>query len=385
MNTNEKDNFIRSNWDVMSYKEIAEHIGSTAESVRHRGRKALGLPPRRTGVQTSPEWSAVATDQKINRLSQTKTVTERKYNELLEQHDQLQREVDAVRAIKEVSTYTIKPTKSKSEATAFLIASDWHFEERVESDVVNGLNNYDLNIARARSQQFFQNGLTLLNITKRDVKIKTLVLALLGDFISGSIHDELAETNQLPPVLALVEVEKHIVSGIQFLLDNSDVDIVVPCHSGNHGRTTVKQRHASERGNSFEYYMYHHIAAHFKDNKRVTFIISSGYHSYLTTYDYTVRFHHGHSIRYGGGVGGIYIPTYKAIAQWDIARRADLDVFGHFHQFRDGGQFICNGSMIGYNAYALSIKAGYEPPKQTFFLVDKKRGKTIVAPILFNS
>jgi len=51
------------------------------------------------------------------------------------------------------------------------------------------------------------------------------------------------------------------------------------------------------------------------------------------------------------------------------------------HQFKDGGNFICNGSLIGYNAFALSIKADYEKPKQAFFLVDKKRGKSIVAPI----
>ena len=94
-----------------------------------------------------------------------------------------------------------------------------------------------------------------------------------------------------------------------------------------------------------------------------------------------LRFHHGHGMKYGGGVGGIYIPINKAIAQWNKALRADLDVFGHWHQFRDGGNFICNGSIIGYNAYALRIKADYEEPKQAFFLMDKNRGKTIVAPI----
>ena len=40
-----------------------------------------------------------------------------------------------------------------------------------------------------------------------------------------------------------------------------------------------------------------------------------------------------------------------------------------------------NGSLIGYNAYALSIKASFEPPTQTYFLLDKKRGRTMTAPI----
>ena len=79
---------------------------------------------------------------------------------------------------------------------------------------------------------------------------------------------------------------------------------------------------------------------------------------------------------------GIFIPAYKAISQWNKARYADLDVFGHFHQSKDGGNFICNGAGIGYNSFALSIKADFEHPSQTFFLVDHKRKvKTAVSRI----
>jgi hypothetical protein len=43
-----------------------------------------------------------------------------------------------------------------------------------------------------------------------------------------------------------------------------------------------------------------------------------------------------------------------------------------------------NGSLVGYNAFALSIKAGFEPPKQAFFLIDKSVGKTVVTPIILS-
>lgn len=39
--------------------------------------------------------------------------------------------------------------------------------------------------------------------------------------------------------------------------------------------------------------------------------------------------------------------------------------------------------MIGYNVYALTIKASFERPKQALFLIDRDRGKTAVWPILF--
>lgn len=74
----------------------------------------------------------------------------------------------------------------------------------------------------------------------------------------------------------------------------------------------------------------------------------------------------------------------KAIAAWDRSIRADLDVFGHYHTAMDGGKFVSNGSLIGYNAFAVAIKAPFEKPKQMTFLIDKKRGKTIVAPIVLD-
>ena len=137
------------------------------------------------------------------------------------------------------------------------------------------------------------------------------------------------------------------------------------CHSGNHARTTKKQRIATEAGNSLEHYMYYVMRDRYKENSRVKFQIATGYHSYVTFFDkYVVRFHHGHQINYQGGVGGITIPVNKAIAQWNKARLANLDVFGHFHTKFDGGNFFCNGSLIGYSAYAVSIKASFEKPSQ---------------------
>lgn len=323
-------------------------------------------------------------DKKLIKQADDTRHTNRKYRELLKENRQLEAELEAVLQMqRKFKTHTIRPSKVRAgEATACIIASDWHIEETIKSGQVSGLNEYNLNIARNRAKIFFQNSLVLLNICKRDISIKNIVLALLGDFISGSIHDELMEGNSLLPADAIWEAQNLLASGIRFLLDNTDCHLTIPCCSGNHGRLTAKQRHSTEQGNSLERYMYLNLALHFKDEKRVTFIIPEGYHIYLDVYGMTVRFHHGHNIRYAGGVGGLSIPLNKAIAQWNKARKADLDVLGHWHQFRDFGNVIVNGSLIGFSAYALAIKADFEKPRQAFFLLDKKRGKTIVAPVL---
>lgn len=311
---------------------------------------------------------------------------EKKYKEALKQIQSLEKQVDITKGMEgTISTYKIIPKVSgkASEATCVWVASDWHVEESVSPATISGLNEYGLDIAKKRAERFFQAGLRLTDILAKDVTIKTVILALLGDFISNDIHDELVEGNEIGPMDAAINAQNMIASGIEFVLKNSKYDLVIPCHSGNHARTTDKTRFSTENAHSIEYMMFNMLAGYFRREPRVKFLISPGYHQYLQVYGLTIRFHHGHSIRYGGGVGGIYIPTNKAIAQWNKARWADLDVFGHFHQFRDGGNFVCNGSMIGYNAFALSIKADYEKPKQALFLLDSKRGRTATWPILF--
>lgn len=40
--------------------------------------------------------------------------------------------------------------------------------------------------------------------------------------------------------------------------------------------------------------------------------------------------------------------------------------------------------MIGYNSFAIAIKASYEKPAQMLFLIDEKRGKTVTCPIILD-
>jgi hypothetical protein len=328
----------------------------------------------------------VQSDRDRARLADEHALLKRKYSEALQTIDRQEKEIAHQADLVErgIETFTIEPRQGSgtAEGTAVLVASDWHVEEIVNPATVSGLNEHNLEIARKRATKFFQSGLRLIRLLQQDIKIDHALVPLLGDFISNDIHEEFPENNELPPMHAIEEAGNLIASGIEFLLEHSKLRLTLPCHSGNHARTTKTTRFSSENGHSIEYLMYRHLAAYFRKEQRVQFIIAEGPHSYVDVYGQTIRFHHGHMIKYQGGIGGIFIPTYKAIAQWNKARPADLDVFGHFHQCKDGGNFICNGSNIGYNAFALSIKADFEEPKQQLFLMDKKRGRTCTWPIL---
>jgi hypothetical protein len=314
---------------------------------------------------------------------------QQKFGYLSKEYEKLERKLDTVLELskKTPQIINIKPKlpSGGSESVAVIVASDWHTEEDVRPEDVGGVNEFNLNIAKERSITMFQGGHRLWEICNRDTRISTIILALLGDFITNTIHEDAAESNNLLPADAIWFAQNLIYNGILFLLKETDVEkIIIPCHSGNHGRMTKKPRHGSvEAGNSLERYMYHNLQAQFKDEPRVKFLIAEGYHSYLNLFGtYPIRFHHGHSIRYWGGVGGLTIPVNKAINEWNKNRHVKLDVFGHFHQHMDGGNFIANGSLVGYNAFAVSIKAAYEKPMQSFFLINKKfNEKSIVAPI----
>lgn len=321
-------------------------------------------------------------DKREGKDGQIKTLTERVAS--LEAENEV---FNALRgAIPQVVHIEPKVGSGKSESAMVIVWSDWHIEETVRPEQVGGKNEYSLAVADKRFKNLLYGGMAWYKINSAATGIKTIVLALLGDFISGSIHADLAEGNSLPPADAIYKAYSMIVSGIKFMLENTprEVSFVLPCHSGNHGRMTKEQRISTESGNSLEYFMYLMLQDYFEKEKRVKFVVQAGYHSYVSFFEgaYETRFHHGHQMNYQGGVGGLTVPVNKSIAQWNKSRSVNLDIFGHFHTSFDGGNFVSNGSLIGLSPYGVSIKASYEPASQQCFLINREYGaKTMVAPI----
>ena len=359
----------------------------------------------RRGIHKSPETTilggnmkkknpaeAVGEDLRIRRLSDSEKATKEKYNALLRDVEKLTEEKEAVLSLAEPSvSHEIKPLKGKKggEATAVVVASDWHIEERVSPEAVNGGSGYTLQIAKKRADEFFQVALHLRDLEARNTPVPNMVVALLGDFITGNLHawHGTPGNTTLEPVEAAFEAKGYIKSGIDFLLKESDLNLIIPCHAGNHSRITAKSGDSeTEMGNSLEFFIYGFLSQEYADNPRVKFRISKSYASRVQVYDTTVRFHHGHRIKYGGGIGGLAVPASKYVLRKNIHWPADLDVFGHHHQKQKGPRFICNGSMIGYTAYASDGAFEYEAPSQTYFLINKRWNEVIdYRPILFSN
>jgi hypothetical protein len=270
----------------------------------------------------------------------------------------------------------------RGDCIAHMIASDWHLEEKVDPATVSGLNEYNLAVAAGRAQRFFDKGLWLCELASRGLYVRGLVVALLGDLITGQHREEAIENNLLSPPEAVEFAFDLLRAGFKMLKKEAHFSepIVVACCSGNHGRTVDKPRASTREKHSFEWMLYRALQRELQDG-RMKFEIATGYHLNRKEYGHTIRYHHGDALKYNGGIGGITIPATKAIHSWNRGTPATLDVFGHFHTQMDGACFLANGSMIGANAYAVRIKAAHERPQQTFFLLDKENGKILTAPI----
>ena len=292
---------------------------------------------------------------------------------------------DLRREVASVKVKGITPRERKSrlrEATPLVLVSDLHLEEQVRPEQVSGRNQYNLEISKRRMERLFEGVRFGIEFNRQIFKIRDLCLWLGGDIITNYLHPDNIESNLLSPVQAIAYAETSITDGILHLLQDKQLErIVIPCNDGNHGRLTEKMRSSSRIENSIEWLLYTNLAKRFAKEPRVQFQIAESEHLYYDIYGRTIRFTHGDTVRYGGGVGGIMIPLYKAMSRWQTVRHAHLTCVGHFHQYTSLNDLIVNGSLIGYSPYALSIGARFEPPTQAMTMLDSVRFKSVDFPI----
>ena len=315
-------------------------------------------------------------DAELSRLRAELSATKGRYAAALRQIDAERERADSLAGL---SGLKAKPMPRKARparpnaATALVVLSDWHVEETVTREQTAGINAFDLTVADRRIDELARRIGVLVEHERQLVKIDRIVIAALGDFISGHIHEELVETCSLAPMAATRWAAARL-RGIIDLAADMAREVVVCTQPGNHGRSNHgKPRKSTEHDHSFEQNAYLMMASS-ETRPNVRWEIAEGYLGYLDLDGFVVRYHHGHEIRYQGGVGGITIPVNKAIDKWNRSRPANLDVFGHWHQWSWlRGKYVSNGSLIGMSAYALRIKAEYEAPCQSLVIVDHGR------------
>ena len=263
--------------------------------------------------------------------------------------------------------------------------SDWHWGEVVRPTEVNGINAYNLKIAHARARRLVDTTIDLLRNHLTGAQYDGIVLALAGDFFSGSIHEELDKTNEVDVMEAFVDLHRVMVKCVSDIADEFG-SVYIPCVTGNHGRTTRRVQAKERYATNFDWLLYAQLAYWFEGDNRVTIDASQAPEVDFRVYGHRYKLVHGDGWSGGDGIIGALGPVTRGRVRKQ-ARDAshgthwETLICGHWHTLCQLPHLVVNGSLKGYDEYCQSKDLGYEPPAQALWVTHPTRGITIQAPI----
>ena len=270
-------------------------------------------------------------------------------------------------------------THSDSFGTPTIFLSDLHWGERVFRDQVQGVNEYDMVIAQNRLRVIIEKAEYLLFSKLNNPKFEGLVLALGGDMLSGVIHEELKETNSLTILEQLFDLYLNLIATID-RLEEMFGRIFVPCVTGNHARLDRKPRMKNAVKDNYEWLIYQFLAKHYEENPNVTVAVSDSFDIQYRLHGHTYLLTHGdRAFRGGTGITGPLLPwmrgTQKKQRVYEaINKPFDTLIMGHWHllNFLLSYNIIVNGSLKGYDEFAMSMAFEFQEPAQAMWITSTK-------------
>jgi hypothetical protein len=270
--------------------------------------------------------------------------------------------------------------KGKRESSAMLLLSDWHVGDSVKPERVTFRNEFNKDICVRRAMHMCTGFHYTLQMLRHNYHIDELVIGIMGDMISGWIHDEQIRNNTMTPPEEVLFATDLLDDVIKKIIYDENGNLAFPkvrivCTTGNHGRNTKKIFHSDRARTNFEWTLYHTLKHRVENGKNITFNISDGEFAYENVCGMDIRFTHGDGFNYRNGVGGISVPLLRKLPRWDSVRKAQLTCMGHWHQHLNifNAGVIINSSLVGYNEFAMHYGFMCEEPSQTLVLVDAKK------------
>ena len=368
--------------------EAAETLHMSHQTLQGWIRRAEQLGIQAGDVQNTPEWL----QEKVGLQDQVRDL---KAQIAASRRENLTAAVVREHILKlaaetpEPPKWLVRPlAKGDRAGVPCVMWSDWHFGEVIEKAQVNGINEYDMEIAQKRARRLVERTIDLCKAHMVGANYPGIVVNLGGDMCSGDIHEELLETNEIPTMPVLLELFGILIWAITKLADEFG-RVFLPCAVGNHGRNTVKPRYKSFVYSNFDWLLYCFLEKHFASDQRVKFQIPSGGDAFYTVAGHRFLLTHGDmlGVRGGDGIIGSLGPILRGEvkirnASSSIGLAYDTLVIGHWHQFLPLRRVIVNGCLCGYNEYAkLALRAMPEPPQQALWFVHPKFGITCHWPI----
>lgn len=268
--------------------------------------------------------------------------------------------------------------------------SDLHAGEVIRSAEILGSNRYDLKTFRDRSDRLFSSAAKLCtNHWPRDDRPPDeIVICLGGDLVSGSIHPELAETNEGTDYQIFREVAERIAGGIRHLREVTRLPCRIYSVPGNHGRQVLKPQHKRQGLQSWDTLVADFAESALNQDADIEWFRSEGTDCYFDVVGFPILLTHGHAMGSGGGMGFIgpaapIIRGHQKVSHTELRQRRPVHLIlsGHYHTTIKTPWGWSNGSMVGYNEYVRSMRGEPEPAQQSMFVMHERKGLIRWQPI----
>lgn len=268
------------------------------------------------------------------------------------------------------------------ENVPLLLLSDLHLEATVDARQINGLNEFNLDIAKERFKKLFRNFEKTMFKSATD---ELCVIACAGDLFEGYIHDE-CRFNGSVTIGEIMTIFVEWMHEELFKLSKHFKKVYVPAVVGNHGRIDKGYQMQNKALENYEYMALQMLKMRCYYLKNVVVEVSSGTDAIFQVVGHRFLMTHGDQCKSAGGVGGIY-PSLLKMYYRKMERAAALNkkfdtmLIGHFHQFHDAHNIVVNGSLKGYDNYAFESNFTFEPPRQAAMHLSRHYGRVNTTPI----
>lgn len=264
-----------------------------------------------------------------------------------------------------------------------LLYSDVHAAEVVTKEEVLGLNEYNWKVMLERMSDV-QNTV-FSHVEHFGFDIDTVHIHMLGDMLSGNIHQELAITNDRPLAQAVVDLaEAHIPWLLAFAEYFSGSKIKVAGVPGNHPRAWVKPQ-AKHAHDNADWVFYKMLEVALRGHHQFEFSFPHGsMNEQIIAGRWRTLMLHGDGIRStmpGVPWGGVQRRVATLEAQFAEAKKP-IDYFelGHFHTENQlsgiHAKTSMNGSLKGLDEYSLKQFGSGRPAEQRLQTFHTKWGRT---------
>jgi hypothetical protein len=265
-----------------------------------------------------------------------------------------------------------------------VMISDLHVGEFIDIDQMGGVNSYNLNIARDRLERLFASVIKLTTKYWAGAAPSVFYILLMGDLISGEIHEELAKTNDLLSIPAVRNVSESMIAGFTLLLKHfPKIPFHVVSVAGNHSRTTKKPETKNFAVDSYDTLIAWVVESWFnaKGERRIKFSAPASGDAVLNIFGWNFLINHGDRMGSRGGQG--FVGPAAVVARGfqklvlDYATQGTLIDFvlvAHLHSAMELPQGFANGSLIGPSQLSKKHRMRPEPACQYLLAVHRKYG-----------